>query len=79
MMTFIKHGVVVMLGSKYWIGNSPDHPSWCDDIRSAMISDPKYCKKPTDVTYANDPRIHDFDRARLVPIKITTIFEEEKP
>ncbi len=69
-------GVMVMKGGKAWgvvyeDGHSTSH-DWMDP-ESAPIRDPRFCKKPTDVTYAGSPDVAELSTARLVCVKRTTI------
>ena len=48
------------------------------DVESAPIHDPKYCKKPTDVTYQRSHYIQELLTAKLVMVKRTTIVEVEE-
>ena len=75
-------GVVAEYNGKYWgtqyedgYGTSKDF----GEFDKAEISDPKHCKKPTDLTYGYgyNPDFDKLSKARLVKVKktITTHFE----
>jgi hypothetical protein len=67
-------GVIAEYQKKYW-GNQEWNNMDFGDIQRAYISNPKFCKKPTDKTYnpknTND-RNPDFDKlskAKLIRVK----------
>ncbi|MNW17394.1 hypothetical protein D3C71_2165720 [compost metagenome] len=60
-------------GCVYADGRSTEY-GWTDP-ESAPIHDPKYCKKPTDVTYAGSWLIKELSTAKLVNVVRKTIVE----
>lgn len=79
----IETGVMVMKNGKAWgCIESGGHGygssyGWMD-VESAPIHNPKYCKKPTDVTYERSPYIQELLTAKLVVVKRTTTVEIEE-
>lgn len=82
----IIEGVVAEYNGKYWGTQYSDEYSTnkdFGDLEKAEISDPEYCKKPTDMTWDSENTNgynHEFDKlskAKLIKIKktITTEFE----
>lgn len=76
-------GVVAEFKGKYWGVQYDDGRCTCKDfgpIKNAEISDPKYCRKPTDMTYQSrdNPELNKLKLAKLVKVKKTIIFELEK-
>jgi hypothetical protein len=80
MSEIIVEGVAAEYNGKYWgIQYQDGHSTSSDfgELDKATISDPRYCKKPTDMTYDpknNGGRNPDYDKlgkARLVPIRKT--------
>jgi hypothetical protein len=82
----IIEGVVAEYNGKYWGTQYSDgHCTSKDfgDFEKAEISDPNYCKKPTDKTYdpkntnGYNPHYDKLSKAKLVKVKktITTEFE----
>lgn len=74
----VSTGVVAELNGTYWGVQYEDGHSRAYDfgpIENAEISDPQYCKRPRDKTYAGSPYIEKLDRATLVPVRITTTYE----
>jgi hypothetical protein len=82
----IIEGVVAEYNGKYWGTQYSDgHCTGKDfgDLEKAEISDPRYCKKPTDKTYDPEntngcnPEYDKLSKAKLVKVKktITTDFE----
>ena len=73
----IIEGVVSEYNGKYWGKQEWDYYGF-GDFKQAMVSDLRYCKKPTDMTSKN---IHssysDLSKAKLIHVKktITTEFE----
>jgi len=81
--TVIKTGVVAKLDGQYW-GIQHENDNRCIDyafgpIEKAVISDPKYCKHPRDMTYSGSPSISQLDQALLYPVRVTTIYEVGTP
>ena len=77
--TKTKCGVMAILGDKAW-GKDPhaDNGSRCwVDVINGEIADPKYAKKPEDLTYESDYRRKELSKARLVKVTrtITTTLE----
>lgn len=75
----VKTGVVAEFEGKYWGVQYEDGHSTSYDfgpIENARVSDPQYCKRPDDMTYSSDsynrPRLQ---KAKLVPVTITTVYE----
>jgi len=71
------YGVIATYDGKYWteISDSDGPGSWTsefwgDDIEKAKISDPKYCKKPTDLTYEGSRYVEKLSKATLIPVRI---------
>ena len=84
----VKEGVVAKYNGLYWGVQYSDSRSETKDfgpIENAIISDPKYCTKPTDMTW--DPKntggynseYNKLEKAELVKIKktIVIVFEIE--
>jgi len=71
----IETGVMVMKNGKAWgITHEDGHSTsygWMEP-ESAPISDPRYCNKPTDVTYRNSPYIQELSTAKIVKVERTT-------
>ena len=64
-------------GKTYEDGHSTSY-GWMD-VESALIHDPKYCTKPTDVTWKCSPYTKELETGKLVHVERTTtvrIFEE---
>ncbi len=72
-------GVVIELNGKYWgIVYQDAHDGTAYDwgeLAKATLQDPKYCKKPTDVTYGSSPDMKRLAPARLVPATKTVVIE----
>jgi hypothetical protein len=74
----IRTGVVAEFEGRYWgIQYEDGHSTEYDfgPIQNARISDPQYCKKPEDMTYAGDYNRPRLQKAKLVAITVTTIYE----
>lgn len=74
----IKTGVVAELNGKYYGIQYEDGHSRSYDfgpIEKAVIADPKYCSKPTSMTYSTSPDIKKLEMAKLVNIKVVTTYE----
>jgi len=73
-------GVMVMKGGKAWGVTYEDGRStsygWIDPER-ASIHDPKYCKRPTDVTYKGSYLVDELRSGKIVRVKRTTVVEFE--
>jgi len=71
----IERGVMVMKGGKAWGVTYEDGHStsygWMDP-EDAPIHDPKYCKKPTDVTWAASYLIPELSTGTVVPVERRT-------
>lgn len=77
----IETGVVAELNGKYW-GCQYDDDRHCysdgfGPIEKAEVSDPRYCRVPTDLTYARSPDVKQLRKAKLLKVKVTTIYEAE--
>ena len=78
----IIEGVIAEYNGKYWGKQEWENMDF-GDIERADISNPEYCKKPTDKTYdpkntnGYNPHYDKLSRAKLVKVKktITTEFE----
>jgi hypothetical protein len=70
----VESGVMVMKDGKAWGLVYKDGQStaygWMDPV-DAPIRDPRFCKEPTDVTYANSCYWSDLKTARLVKVTRT--------
>ena len=71
----IERGVMVMKNGKAWgvvyeDGQSTSY-GWMDS-ESAPIHDPKYCKKPTDVTYQGSHYTRELETGALVMVERRT-------
>lgn len=79
MKTEIEEGVAAKLGGLYW-GTQYEDGHTTDigwgPIENADIADPEFCTKPTDMTYEDDPSIHELSESKLVKIRKTTVTEE---
>lgn len=74
MKEIIREGVVAELDGKFWGIQYQD--SYCTsydfgDLANATIGDPKYCKKPTDMTYTDSPYTEKLLKSRLVRVRKT--------
>ena len=69
-----QEGVVVELNGKYW-GKVYDNINGFGDLGNAKICDPKFCKKPTDLTYGeHSPDYKDLSNAKMMKAeRVTTI------
>lgn len=78
----IERGVMVMKDGKAWGCTYEDGQittfGWMDP-EDAPIHNPRYCKKPTDVTYKTSPDIKELRTAKVVHVKrvITVEIEHE--
>ena len=74
----VLEGWAIELDGKYWgIQYEDGHFTeygW-GPIEKAIIEDPRYVKKTTDVTYKNSPYIHELERGHFVKVKRTTTYE----
>ena len=74
----VESGVMVMKNGKAWGETYADGHctayGWVDP-EVAPIHDPKYCLKPTDVTYRDSPDRAELSTAQLVAVKRTTTVE----
>lgn len=71
----VERGVMVMKGGKAWgviyeDGRSTEY-GWMAP-EDAPIHDPKYCKKPTDVTYQGSHHIPELKKGQLVHVERRT-------
>ena len=76
--TKVSHGVVALHDGKYWGILYEDGQVTSEgfgSIESARVSDQKYCKIPTDMTWNGSPYKPELARAKLVPVTITTVWE----
>jgi len=74
-------GVVAEYKGKYWCNNG-ERGNYFGDIENADISNPQFCKKPTDLTYdpkntGYNPDYVELSKAKLVKIKKTITTEIE--
>lgn len=71
----VERGVMIMKNGKGWGETYADGHStsygWMD-VESAPIHDPKFCKKPTDVTWKESPYVKELVTAKLVAVERTT-------
>jgi len=75
-----KTGVVAEKNGKYWgVQREGNHYTESDfgDISNATISNPKFCKKPTDMTWDGSHNTKRLRQARLRKIVRTIIYEVE--
>lgn len=73
----IIEGVVAEYNGKYW-GIQDYDTTGFGDIEKASISNPKYCRKPTDKTSKNCVSdFNDLSKAKLVSVKKTITTEIE--
>ncbi len=79
-----KTGVVAEFGGKYWGTQYSDGQCTATDfgpIEKAKVSDPEFCKEPTDMTWTprpDSPYNSDYEqlkKAVLKNITVTTIYE----
>ena len=75
---FIESGVVAELNGRFWgclyeDGHSTSYGF--GDISTAIISDPKYCKHPTDMTYEGSHYIKELRKAKLKKVTKTSTYE----
>jgi hypothetical protein len=71
-------GVVAELDRKFWGIQYEDGQCRSEgygDIKHAMIADPKYCKKPTDMTYKGSPYERELIKAKLRTVIKTISWE----
>ena len=78
MTEVIEEGVVLELNGKFWgkcyeDGRSTSY-GWVD-IKKAEISNPEYCKKPSDKTYTGSHYIDEMNKGKLINIKRITSYE----
>lgn len=76
----IETGVMVVKNGKGWArigggGHGEGTREGWVDIESAEVHDPKYCTKPTDVTYLGSSYFQELSTAKLVSVKRTTTVE----
>ena len=77
---FIMKGVVAEFEGKFWgIQYEDGHSTSCGfgPINNAAISDPKYCKRPEGMTYANSHYLKELKKATLRKVVRTTVYEVE--
>ena len=70
-----ERGVMLMKGKKGWgkvyaDGHSTEY-GWMD-IEDAPIHNPRYCKKPSDVTWPNDCNLEEINSGQLVAVERIT-------
>ena len=78
--TFIRRGVVAEFEGKFWgVQYEDGHSTTCGfgPINNAAISDPKYCKHPEDMTYADSHYLKQLVNATLRKVIRTTTYEIE--
>ena len=78
----VEEGVVAEFEGKYWGIQYEDGQSQSNDfgpIEKAHISNPKFCKRPEDMTYERDPDISRLANAKLVKVRKTTVFKIISP
>lgn len=71
----VEKGVMVVKDGKGWGCLYNDGKSFSEGWRSlenAEIHDPRFCTKPTDVTYRDSPYIHELITAKLVKVERIT-------
>lgn len=73
----LESGVVLKKNNKFWgvimeDGQITQH-GWTD-IKKAKLSDPTYCKRPSDMTYKSDHNIPEMETGSLVQIQRITGF-----
>lgn len=79
-MKKIEKGVMVIKDGRAWTSH-PDpldsrcHYSGWTDLEHGDISDPRFCKKTTDVTYENSPYTEELLQAHLACVERTTEIE----
>lgn len=74
----IEEGVVAEYEGGYWGLQYEDGYSseyGFGSIFKATISDPKYCKKPTDMTYRGSRHLEKLEKASLRTVAKTTTYE----
>jgi len=68
-------GVVAEFEGKYW-GIQYEDGRFTEygfgDIKKAIVSDPEFCKVPTDKTWKASHYFQQLEKAKLVAIEITT-------
>jgi hypothetical protein len=79
--TMVETGVMVMKDGKGWGITHVDGHLTCYGwmpVIEAPIHNPKYCKKPTDVTYEESHYFKELETATLVPVvRKTEIFFQQ--
>lgn len=77
--TFIETGVMVMNSEgKAWGVTHEDGRSRSEGWMPAVLApihDPRYCKRPEDVTYSSDPNRKRIRKGKLVHVTRTTSLE----
>ena len=74
-----RRGVVACRKDKFWGIQYEDGYSTSyayGPPKNATISDPRFCKKPTDLTYKDSPYIRDLEEGELVPVVETVYWEK---
>ena len=76
----IENGVTIQFGDKFWgivyeDGNSRSY-GWVE-LKSAIIYNPEFLKRPEDATYENSPYISELKKGTLVKVGKTTIVDFE--
>jgi hypothetical protein len=66
-------GVMVIKDGMGWgtVRGEGTYQGWMN-VEEATISDPKYCKQPTDLTYKNSPYESELGTGSLVVVERTT-------
>ena len=79
-ITKSKTGIVVEKDGKFWGIQYKDGHSTAygfGPIENSIIQDPRYCTKPTDVTYKDSPYLRELSEATLRHVVKTVIYEIE--
>lgn len=78
MADVIEEGLVLELDGKFWGKKYEDGQcteyGWTD-IKKADLSNPKFCHKPSDMTYRDSPDITEMNKGRLIMIKRITTYD----
>ena len=72
-----EEGVVIEYEGKYWGWSRCERGPSFTSLENADVEDPKYCHRTTDVTYTDSPYTEELRKARLVPIRISTVTKYE--
>jgi hypothetical protein len=74
----IERGVMLRKGDKAWGVIHEDYKAcsygWVS-VENAPIHNPKYCNKPSDLTYTGDPNLEEMNTGKIVLIeRVTTVY-----